>query len=957
METNSTSKATGPEQATSSILASVIIIAVLVTGGFGTLAVSNAIRDNAVSVWTKRAELKSEDLSLELSNWLNKYYEAPRSLSAIFESSKWVEPQEFLDSVQQLEDKDPIFFPDSLVFAIQSSLGDGRKIWEAYMTMDLAGDFEPNANISKIPHVKDTIEQALENPRTLILSSFQNGETENFKAVAAITTSNGSDKGIIVAALNLGRLFDGFQSLRVPQGLSFRIGDDDTTPLSAGRTSNLQSVGETLLTTPVRLQSGENDFTVYWDADSTLFGGAETQVANLVLISGGGATGFTALLLMFLLSQNRRVAERVVEATAELALKESQLRMALDNMPGAMIVVDKDLKLVLMNDKYTDFYGDSDGLAVPGGSLEDILRKEIELGFVTGDGSPEEILQQRLESFRSKETFTFQDKARGGRTIQMTRNSTPDGHTVSVASDITEIIEARRGEKLLKEALDTFSDMVILYDRDERVIFTNNRYHEIYPHAPPKEEIVNYTMEQLMRRSLESGLIDHPLAKSDPEAWLAQALSKRRNKSGSYGETTHATGRTYFFRNAWTTEGGMILVQFDITERKEQEDRLRKSEQQFRRILEDSPVAVTISIDDQSAEDGIMEFANPKFLQMIGIEESDIGKARTSMFMPYGERREDNEKALQRGESLMNIEQNVLGKGGEERWALMSISPIDYQEKKSALIWLYDITERKRAEEKLSDAYGVISGSIDYASRIQRSVLPDGTLFTSLFSDHFIMWEPRDVVGGDIYWARMWGDGVLIILGDCTGHGVPGAFMTLIATGALDNALSDIAGGQVGRLMQRLHQLVQVTLGQHGEGAEADDGMELGICFLGPDMDTLTFAGARFELYLVEDGNLSVIKGTRSGIGYYGIPHNQEYEENEVVNLKGKTFYMTTDGLVDQVGGERNRMFGKKRFRELLLDINDQPMDIQKERISQALTEYQGDQTRRDDVAVLGFKV
>ena len=268
-----------------------------------------------------------------------------------------------------------------------------------------------------------------------------------------------------------------------------------------------------------------------------------------------------------------------------------------------------------------------------------------------------------------------------------------------------------------------------------------------------------------------------------------------------------------------------------------------------------------------------------------------------------------------------------------------------------------DITERKEAENQLKDAFNVISSSIDYASRIQRSVLPDDTLFSSLLTDHFVLWKPRDVVGGDIYWSRMWGDGFLIILGDCTGHGVPGAFMTLIATGALDNAISDVPGGQVADLMQRLHQLVQVTLGQHGEGAEADDGMELGMCYFGPEMDNLIFVGARFELYLVENGTVSIIKGNKNGIGYHGISHTQEYDEHEIVNLSGKSFYMTSDGLIDQVGGERRRMYGKKRFRELLLSLQDKPIADQKMAIYKELLDYQGDENRRDDVAVIGFKV
>ena len=268
-----------------------------------------------------------------------------------------------------------------------------------------------------------------------------------------------------------------------------------------------------------------------------------------------------------------------------------------------------------------------------------------------------------------------------------------------------------------------------------------------------------------------------------------------------------------------------------------------------------------------------------------------------------------------------------------------------------------DITDAVLAERKLKDAFQVISSSIEYASRIQRSVLPDDTIFSSLLSDYMILWEPRDVVGGDIYWCRLWGDGLLIVLGDCTGHGVPGAFMTLISTGALDNALTDVAQGQVGKLMQRIHQLVQITLGQHGEASESDDGMELGMCYLGPEMDEITFAGARFELFILNDGELDTIRGTKSGIGYRGISHTQEFGEHKIADLSNKTFFMTTDGLIDQVGGEKRRMFGKRRFKELLLSLHGKPLSEYQEALYQALLDYQGDETRRDDVSVIGFKV
>jgi len=142
---------------------------------------------------------------------------------------------------------------------------------------------------------------------------------------------------------------------------------------------------------------------------------------------------------------------------------------------------------------------------------------------------------------------------------------------LGLVRDITEMVESQRAAKLLREALDNFSDMLILYDKDERVVFTNDCYHEIYPDSPPKDKIINFTMEGLLRRSLETGLITSPLAISDPEVWLQDALANRRSSEERIGETLHANGRTYMFRHRRTTEGGLILTQTDITERKRAE--------------------------------------------------------------------------------------------------------------------------------------------------------------------------------------------------------------------------------------------------------------------------------------------------------------------------------------------------------------------------------------------------
>jgi len=235
--------------------------------------------------------------------------------------------------------------------------------------------------------------------------------------------------------------------------------------------------------------------------------------------------------------------------------------------------------------------------------------------------------------------------------------------------------------------------------------------------------------------------------------------------------------------------------------------------------------------------------------------------------------------------------------------------------------------------------------------------LPDMEIMKPIMKDFFVLWEPRDVVGGDIYWCDSWGDGLLVILVDCTGHGVPGAFLTLLAKGALDEAKNVASKGNLQGLISDFHRILQETLGQHHQDSEADDGLELGACYIDPNMQRVSFVGAKFDLLIADNGNIDVVKGTRKGLGYRGIPTNQHYDAHEVKLNGDQRFYMTSDGIIDQIGGERSRSYGKKRFKENLLHIQSLPMLEQKERIYSALIDYQGDQMRRDDISAIGFHV
>jgi len=184
------------------------------------------------------------------------------------------------------------------------------------------------------------------------------------------------------------------------------------------------------------------------------------------------------------------------------------------------------------------------------------------------------------------------------------------------------------------------------------------------------------------------------------------------------------------------------------------------------------------------------------------------------------------------------------------------------------------------------------------------------------------------------------------------------AYLTLIATGALDQARNEVGAGQLAQLVTRIHQVVQRTLNQDKDYAKSDDGLELGACYLPTDRKSpMIFVGARFSLFISDGISIEELKGDRKGLGYAKIPKDQTFTEYSVLRASDKSYYMTSDGLIDQVGGERRRGFSKRRFKDLLIEYSRLPMSDQKIQILKALDKYQGTEVRRDDVSVIGFKI
>ncbi len=266
-----------------------------------------------------------------------------------------------------------------------------------------------------------------------------------------------------------------------------------------------------------------------------------------------------------------------------------------------------------------------------------------------------------------------------------------------------------------------------------------------------------------------------------------------------------------------------------------------------------------------------------------------------------------------------------------------------------------DLTELKGSEQRAAAAHRTILESLRYASRIQAAVLPAPDALGAVTADHFLIWEPRDIVGGDFFWLRQVQGGYMVTVGDCTGHGVPGAFMTLITCGLLDRMLRSTSTDTPSRVLSGLHRELQALLGQESAAGDTDDGLEVGVCFVSAAERRLVFAGAHLSLWCAKGGTVDEVKGGKAGIGYRRLAAGTSFIDVPVELDPGAAFYLTTDGLIDQVGGERRRSFGKRRFAAFVAEQQGRPMAEQALALRDRFATHQGIEARRDDVTVLGF--
>jgi tetratricopeptide (TPR) repeat protein len=276
---------------------------------------------------------------------------------------------------------------------------------------------------------------------------------------------------------------------------------------------------------------------------------------------------------------------------------------------------------------------------------------------------------------------------------------------------------------------------------------------------------------------------------------------------------------------------------------------------------------------------------------------------------------------------------------------------------------------KKKANEQLQSAFNLIeekntqieksnlmiTDSITYAKRIQDAILPaPEDLSKSLSDDFFIFYKPSQIVSGDFYWCSTQGNKTIFVVADCTGHGVPGAFMSMIGNTLLNEIVNERKVTCTKKIAELLDEKIIHSLHQH-EGTQKYDGMDISICCIDKVTKEINFTGAHHAMYTY-NGHLSKIKGDPFSIGGAQQQNAKTFSSQNILYTEGLRLYFLTDGYCDQSGGEANKRFSSKKFELLLEQIQDVDMHDQKDKLEQAFEDWKGVTKQRDDILVVGIK-
>ncbi len=509
-----------------------------------------------------------------------------------------------------------------------------------------------------------------------------------------------------------------------------------------------------------------------------------------------------------------------------------------------------------------------------------------------------------------------------------------------------QIEEVNRTQKRMQLLLENASEVITIYEEDESIRYI----------SPSVETILGYGQKELIGKSDFDKV--HPDYQETFKSIFSKMLAHPDEKITIQYEYKAKDGNYVWIESMGTNcmsnpaIHGFILNSRDITERRraEQEQRMRSKMQA---LSENSPDLIT------RLEGEAISYINP-------VIESYSGKS-PSLFLNKKVKEVELDAAildkwLQIVEQVnatsdkVATEMDFPSDLGHRVMQVNAIPEFDESNKlESVLVVSHDITDRKIIELEIQNKNKKITESINYAKRIQNAILPNNRVINRALPDSFILYKPRDVVSGDFPWYVQIKEEIFIAAVDCTGHGVPGALLSLIGYFLLNDIVRSRKITEPGKILDLLDEGVTTTLRQD-EDATTKDGMDIALCKINLNSREVEYAGAHRPLYIIKGGAMDEIKGNKFPIGG-GIFKNQTNFTNHKLKLnKGDSVYFSSDGFPDQFGGPEVRKFGPKRVREIIERVNQMQMKDAMSVFDQEWEAWRGDHKQTDDVLLIGIK-
>ena len=360
---------------------------------------------------------------------------------------------------------------------------------------------------------------------------------------------------------------------------------------------------------------------------------------------------------------------------------------------------------------------------------------------------------------------------------------------------------------------------------------------------------------------------------------------------------------------------------------------------------------------------------------MLGIDFDEFSSRYSSNFYSaslHPNIREAVDEAVRTKQSITYSSYTVT-RAGREIWIHTTLTPVlDENGKLETIIAIdADVTRIKETERELAIKQVELTDSITYAKHIQIAMLPPEQLFTDAFKDSFILYRPKDIVSGDFYWLQIKHDVTYLAIADCTGHGIPGAFMSILCISLLNEIVNGIPDYEhtptAADILNALRENVKTALRQKREDNIMFDGMDIGLCVIDRNKKMMAYSGAYHQLYqLTQTGPVPELReydGDKMPIGVY--PNDHLPFTNHMIPIEASdSFYLLTDGYIHQWGGADGKKFSRRKFRELLIGIARESMFGKKMRLEQNLenwmqkyVELGNRDFQVDDILVVGFSL